>query len=648
MKNTNIILTPHFPSISLTLSVRLLLPFLLFLVLVARDNVASGQQNTGTKGRKQWTEKEAWDWERKIGVIKGFNEPTPAYPGMTTEDILQKASELGFNSVRIFLGPLGGRPAEHIPFLHKFLDAAEKKGMTVSPVLSSGAFRRMADDNAAREEAKAYVQNLIGEFRNDPRISLWDLWNEPNYSNTGDLDLCKEVIIWAREVSPIQPLTVSAFWLHSMLTNTGNVHERCVEVESMTDVHNFHLYDLSILKMKAMDDMISALRKISDRPIVCTEAVARTISGNYGRSMSSFEQNHIHFYSWGLYTADSNWAVSWGLSTFDPNEPMFHDLLHPDGTPYDWRDLEWVRNFHFAKPGEITDPGAEITERWDKWRAWKWMVAGPVKGLDYPASGTGNIAISNWTKEIKEAESAGYNGLRIKVNFGDWKTNSKEFFGKMDALIAIADTNNMRVMPALLSDADADSPESALSDYVSSVVKKYGSDPRIFSWELYTLPGEKGIDSGKLVSLLGLIFRTARFELPSQPLTATPLVRTTDFAPDFDYKRALVHGRNNGWNRLEFKGTSNPALCNYIWSLSDIISIASDMKMPETGWLVTIANRYGRPVVCSAWNAPDGTAVKETLEVFSRSHVFWYNAGNIADKSMIRSFRFIQIGTPRQ
>ena len=31
--------------------------------------------------RKQMTEKQAWEWHKRVGVIKGFNQPEPAYTG---------------------------------------------------------------------------------------------------------------------------------------------------------------------------------------------------------------------------------------------------------------------------------------------------------------------------------------------------------------------------------------------------------------------------------------------------------------------------------------------------------------------------------------------------------------------------------------
>ncbi|RWY51609.1 hypothetical protein [Mucilaginibacter gilvus] len=400
--------------------------------------------------------------------------------------------------------------------------------------------------------------------------------------------------------------------------------------------------------MKAIEDMIMRLKKLSNRPIVCTEAIARTRGGTFGRTLPVFSKYHVHFYSRGLYTADSNWDVAWGLSSFEPYEPWFHDLLHPDGSPYDWAELDWVCKFHFASPGEITDPGAEVTERWSTWRSWKWVLDGPIKGLYYVPEDMGEQAVSIWAKKIAEAETMGYNGLRIKLNYSEWKKNSSALYNKTDTLLALAEKHNMRVIPALLNDEDAGNNEVDLSDYVSLIVKKYGFDTRVIAWELYTAPGKQSVPKDKLKSILAVIFRVARFEFVDQPLTATPVIKTNDFNKDFDYKASLVHGRRGGWDRLEYEGSSDAELCNYIWSLSDILSFGTDKKMPETGWLLNVINRYGRPVICSAWNAADDSSVKETMDLFSKNHVYWYNSGKIADRSLIRSFLFTQISTPRR
>ena len=104
------------------------------------------------------------------------------------------------------------------------------------------------------------------------------------------------------------------------------------------------------------------------------------------------------------------------------------------------------------------------------------------------------------------------------------------------------------------------------------------------------------------------------------------------FAPatTFDYRKALAHQGglgSHGWDQLEHLGASDASLCAYVWELSDVLSVASAQRAPETGWLVSMANRYGRPVICTAWSPGDATIVEETLRLFSAHHVRWYSTG---------------------
>ena len=72
--------------------------------------------STHVYSRKQWTERQAWKWYDKVGIIKGFNQPEPPYPGIPLEQILKKAHDMGLNSVRFWTSrdaddPLRWQPA---------------------------------------------------------------------------------------------------------------------------------------------------------------------------------------------------------------------------------------------------------------------------------------------------------------------------------------------------------------------------------------------------------------------------------------------------------------------------------------------------------------------------------------------------------
>ena len=126
------------------------------------------------------------------------------------------------------------------------------------------------------------------------------------------------------------------------------------------------------------------------------------------------------------------------------------------------------------------------------------------------------------------------------------------------------------------------------------------------------------------------------------------MARVQNFDADFDYRDELIHGHRNGWRQVEFGGSSDAGFCNYIWGLSDIISFESDMAMPETGWLLNITNRYGRPVVCANWKPQNQTVGEETLELFSNNKVYWFNNSDKLSPQLIESFRFSRITTPRK
>jgi hypothetical protein len=594
------------------------------------------------QGREQWSEEKAWEWQKEIGIIKGFNQPVEAYPGMPRKEIFKKAAELGFNSVRFFKS--FKTPDEHIKYIRELAEDADLYGLKVSPVLSiQYIYYPRKDKQKAFEEAKAYTQKVVGAFANDSRVVLWDVWNEPNCEESPEMyeqmDWIEAAVGWCREMSPIQPITSSIFWDTYINADTiSPAIKRRSDVEAMMDVHNFHHYQVAEDHMKGLDVMINRLKKISNRPLVCTEAIARTTGATFPRTFVGFSKYNVHFFTWGLYMCDMNWTVSWGRSTYEPFEPMFHELLHPDGEPYDYRDLQWLRNFHFAREGEETDPGAEVTERWSKERAWKWMINGPIKGLSLTDKKSSDISLTK--------QSAFYNGIRVKCDYREWEKDQNSFYQKMDKLLSSCDNSGKRVIPALLTDDYVNEKDSILAIYVARVIKKYATDPRIQAWEIYTHPGRKEMDTEKLDRLLRILFRFARFEFPNQPLTATPWVCVKDFAPDFDYMKALIHGRMHGWDYLSFEGGSTPKLCNLIWELSDIVSFPSSQKAAETGWLTSIAYRYGRPLICTEWIAPDKQEERQILDIFAKSHVFWYHSGALKDENSAKTFQFKPITTP--
>ena len=565
--------------------------------------------------REQWTEEQAWAWQKEVGVIKGFNEPYPAYPDMSRTEVLQKAHEAGLNSVRFWVR--GNTAEEQIEYIQKMIDDADRFGMTVSPVISFVADRYW--QNRGKQPMKEYeatVRQVVRNFAQEKRIVFWELWNEPRYEDKAEtyeqLDIIEQMVGWCRDENIEQPITSSIIW--ATIKEDSKSLKRMTEVEAMMDIHNFHYYNCALDFSKHIYDMMDYLQKIGDRPMVATECLTRTNGSGIARTLAAFSKYKVNFYVWGLYVNDRNWETRWGQSTYDPYGPMFHNLFYSDGDVYDSRETDMLKDYRFCEKNEELYPPLERTERWSHERAWKWMVTGPLKGFT-----------ANKLKSLPHMD--GYNAVKIAFSYNTWKADTASFFRQMDGLLAQAAEKGWSVMPLLLTDDDFQAPHQSLAEYVGSVVGRYYCDTRIKAWELYHHPGEKVNDTNALEQLVKLLFRYARNQYANQPLTMTPYVQVNAFEPGFDYWGALVHGRTGGWDRLVYGGGSNARLCYTIWSLSDIISFSACSKAPEAGWLASICFRFGRPVFCTQWNIDDSTDIDAYLQRFAKSQIFWFSSG---------------------
>ncbi|MGI5847795.1 MAG: hypothetical protein ACOX5T_07205 [Candidatus Cryptobacteroides sp.] len=589
------------------------------------------------KERPQWTEKQAWEWDRKVGIIKGFNQPEPAYPGMDLEQIISRMSELGFNSVRAWNG--GNTAEEQVEKIREMADIAEKYGMTVSPVLylHRNYLHRDAPEEQNLADAEKCVRTVVRPFKDDPRIIMWDIWNEPVMDTRDSVNLMKEMdwiekaVHWCREEMLSQPITASIFWDTDM--NSSDVSSkyflRRVEVENMMDLHNFHDYMCSENFGEDVRVMIDKMKSMSNRPLVCTECLTRVNGSGVGRTLAEFATKHVHFYIWGSYANDANWEVKWGNSTYDPYEPMFHNIMYSDGDLIDAREIEYIKNFKFTDSVHEADPGLEITERWTHERAWRRMSLGPIKGL---------VGAS--------APLTGYNSLNVKLELSEFMADENAFYAKLDSQLSRAAAGGYTLLLTLLTDADADASLEDIGRFVGDVTWRYYCSPVVQAWDLYYHPGETVTDTDKVSRIIDTVFRYARNSYTNQPLTSTPYVRVKPFPADFDYWGALVHGRRNGWNWLDFSGGSTPELVAKIWGLSDVVSFSTDQPQAEAGWLLSICFRYGRPIFCTMMASPSREEASKTLDRFAKSHVFWY-ASQPVNAAELSKFAFIPIVTER-
>jgi len=319
---------------------------------------------------KVWTREKASDWYKKVGWQSGCNYiPATAintvemwqketFDPATIDKELGWAEELGFNTMRVFLNSLVWKndpdgfknrmgeyltiSAKHkITALFVFFDDCwneesylgkqpdPKPGVHNSGWVQDPARSLRKDSVKLCSELEKYVKDIIGTFKNDNRVLGWDMFNEPGPGSIGLLKLSYQ---WAREVNPDQPVT-------SGLNNLN--HE---------EINRFRLENSDIITFHCYDDVIDEtywikFLKLYDRPVICTEYMARNRNCRFDNIMPLFRQYHVGAINWGFVSGKTNTIFGWDDPRPDGKEPVvwFHDILRQDKSPFDPKEIEAIK-----------------------------------------------------------------------------------------------------------------------------------------------------------------------------------------------------------------------------------------------------------------------------------------------------------------
>ncbi|MPR35676.1 cellulase family glycosylhydrolase [Salmonirosea aquatica] len=201
---------------------------------------------------------------------------------------------------------------------------------------------------------KAYVQGVVGAFAKDPRILLWDVWNEPDNTNDSSYGrnnlkqeperkreiithLLPDVFQWARAVKPTQPLS-SGTWIFNKDRDVSKPENwsamEKVQYEN-SDVLTFHHY----ADVESFEQVIKQL-KTQERPMICTEFMARGNGSKFQTHLPVAKKYKVGMVNWGFVAGKTQTYLpwdSWQNPYVDGREPKiwFHEILKPDGTPID-------------------------------------------------------------------------------------------------------------------------------------------------------------------------------------------------------------------------------------------------------------------------------------------------------------------------
>ena len=342
--------------------------------LIACVLVLGCTSSTNKTGR--WSEERATEWYAElpwmagcdyipasaINQIEMWSDSTWDAPQIEKE--LSWAQQLGFTTLRVYLSSVvwtndnvGMKQRMNV-----FLDICQKHGIRPLFVFFDDCWNAEShygtqpkpqpgihnsgwvqdpsvslrgDTTKLYPSLKAYVQDILVTFKDDKRILMWDLYNEPGNSKHGNesLPLVKKVFDWAREVNPSQPLTIGVWDPKLKELNELQL--------AQSDVISFHCYGTPADMQACIDSL-----KVHGRPLVCTEYMARKNGSTFQTVMPVLKRNHVIAINWGFVAGKTNTIYAWDTPVPDGSEPelWFHDIYRQDGTPFSQEEIDTIRS----------------------------------------------------------------------------------------------------------------------------------------------------------------------------------------------------------------------------------------------------------------------------------------------------------------
>lgn len=326
-----------------------------------KSNVWSQQKANAWYATQPWPSGCNFQPSSAINQIEMWQNES--FDAATIDKELGWAEELGFTTMRVFLSSVVWK-AEPVVFkknIEKFLvisashnirpmfvffddcwkpesaigkQDAPKPGVHNSGWVRDPSVSLRSDTATLFPMLKKYVKDIMTTFKNDDRILLWDLYNEPGNSGHGiaSLPLVKNVFKWAREVQPSQPVSSGIWYFGCPELNVYQI--------ANSDVITYHSYTST----KDHETWINLL-KIHNRPMICTEYMARRNDSKFQNIMPLLKNHNVGAINWGFVSGKTNTIFAWDEPKPNEIEPVlwFHDIYRQDKTPFDQAEVDIIK-----------------------------------------------------------------------------------------------------------------------------------------------------------------------------------------------------------------------------------------------------------------------------------------------------------------
>ena len=351
----------------------------------------------------RWSKEKIWSWYNAHPWLRGCNYMSADCANRTdqwqeygfeerfstTEEELKLMQKTGFNTVRLIPEFIIWQQ-EHDGFMERFeryISLYDKYGISCMIVLANdcmppasetwrmttlgkqkydwgyhggrkrsqhGTNREIGphpflDDPILREEYFEMVREIVTKYKDDSRICIWDVYNEPGNSLREGVTLpnLKKMFETVREIAPSQPLTCGV-WRMSGDKNIPYNEIAQFSIDN-SDIISYHCY-------REYNEHIKIIGRLKEegRPIINTEWLGRCLGNDIFSLFPLFYLEKIGCYNWGFvagkYQTYEPWDGTWqryydGTETNVDFTKWFHDLYRPNHRPYDPREIEVIQEF---------------------------------------------------------------------------------------------------------------------------------------------------------------------------------------------------------------------------------------------------------------------------------------------------------------
>ena len=352
--------------------------------------------------KKKWSQEKIWAWYNARPWMRGCNFMSSDCANRidqwqedgfeerlrTADEELALAEETGYNTIRI-IPEFFVWDKQHDGFMKRFdryLEVAWKHGISAMVVFGNDCMqpkaytkpmtlgpqhydwgyhggRKMSQHGAlpgmgyhlldepelARRHYE-WVREMIQTYRNDERVCVWDLYNEPGAAHREEVTWphMKRFFEIAREIDPIQPLTTAVWRCPPDADKPLRFLEQAAcDMSDIISYHNYGRYEDNIR-------IIKRLKETYGRPILNTEWLGRCLHNTVQEMFPLFYLEKIGCYNWGFvagkYQTYEPWNATWVQYEENPALDVdftkwFHDLYRPNHHPYDPREIEIIKRF---------------------------------------------------------------------------------------------------------------------------------------------------------------------------------------------------------------------------------------------------------------------------------------------------------------